>query len=317
MKDSGISVVIPVFNEKANLSALREELTDSLKSSERLWEVVFVNDGSTDGSQEMLDSLAESDIRFKVVHLRRNFGQTAAIMAGIDHCTGNIIVTMDADLQNDPADINHLLRKLDEGCDVVSGWRFDRRDKEWGRRWPSEVANSLLSWLFRVKLHDFGCTLKAYRRWTIENVNLYGEMHRYIPIYASWQGARVAELPVNHRPRLHGASKYGMSRIPRVVLDLLVMYFFDRAIDRPMQFFGRAGLVSLLGALLAGMWALWLRLIEGVSFILTPLPLLVALLLICALLCFFFGVLAEMQMRTYFESRDKRAYIVRETRNLN
>jgi hypothetical protein len=142
-------------------------------------------------------------------------------------------------------------------------------------------------------------------------------MHRYIPIYASWQGARVAELPVNHRPRLHGSSKYGMSRVPRVVLDLLVMYFFDRAIDRPMQFFGRAGLVSLLSALLAGIWALWLRLIEGVSFILTPLPLLVALLLICALLCFFFGVLAEMQMRTYFESRDKRAYIVRQTRNLS
>jgi glycosyltransferase involved in cell wall biosynthesis len=312
-----LSVVIPVYNEADNLPVLRERLAPVLEKLGRSWEVVLANDGSVDGSAQVLDQIAAADPRFKVVHLRRNFGQTAALMAALDHSRGNIVIMMDADLQNDPLDIGKLLAKLDEGYDVVSGWRSDRRDKEWGRRLPSIIANRLISRMSGVHLHDYGCTLKAYRRWTLQNVRLYGEMHRYIPIYASWEGAKVTELPVTHHPRLHGSSKYGISRAPRVLLDLLVIFFFDRAMDRPMQFFGQAGLYALGLAAFIGLWALWLRLFEGTSFIQTPLPLLVVLLIITAMLCFFLGVLAEIQMRTYFESRDKRAYIVRKTVNVD
>lgn len=312
-----LSVLIPVYNEAGNLPELAERLTAALDRLDHNWEVVFANDGSSDGSASILDELAAADRRFKIVHLRRNFGQTAALMAALDRSRGDIIVMMDADLQNDPADIAGLLEKLDAGYDVVSGWRIDRRDVEWGRRWPSRLANRLISHLSGVYLHDYGCTLKVYRRWTIDNVRLYGEMHRYIPIYASWQGARLLEAPVAHYPRKHGKSKYGLSRASRVVLDLLVIYFLDRAVDRPMQFFGKVGLCSLVGAFLVGCWAIWLRLVEHVSFIQTPLPLLVTLLAITALLCFCLGIIAEMLMRTYFETRDKRAYLVGKTVNLD
>jgi len=312
-----LSVVIPVYNEAQNIRALHKQLLSALEQLASDWEIVFVNDGSNDGSAQILDGIASATPRTKVIHFRRNFGQTAAIMAGIDYSRGEIIITMDSDLQNDPNDIAALLTKLEEGYDVVSGWRKHRRDAEWGRRWPSQVANRFISRMSGIQLHDYGCTLKAYRRWAIENVRLYGEMHRYIPIYASWQGARVTELPVTHRPRLHGKSKYGLSRVSRVLLDMLVIFFLDRAMDRPMQFFGKAGLYLLGAALIAGFYAIALRLFVGTSFIQTPLPLLVSLLTIAALLCLFFGVLAEVQMRTYFESRDKRAYIVRQTRNLD
>lgn len=312
------SVTIPVYNEVDNLRVLCGQLIPALENLGRSWEVVFCNDGSSDGSSQVLDDIASADPRFKIVHLRRNFGQTAALMAALDHSKGEIIIMMDADLQNDPADINFLITKLEEGYDVVSGWRKNRRDAEWGRRLPSMIANRFISRMSGVRLHDYGCTLKAYRRWTLRNVRLYGEMHRYIPIYASWEGARVTEIIVRHHPRLHGASKYGFSRIPRVILDLMVIFFFDRAMDRPMQFFGQAGLYALLGALLVGTWAIWLRFYDGISFIQTPLPLLVVLFTVSAMMCFFFGVLAEIQMRTYFESRDdKRAYIVRKTCNLD
>jgi glycosyltransferase involved in cell wall biosynthesis len=312
-----LSVLVPVYNEVASLPELAARLTKALDDFGQMWEVVFANDGSVDGSAAVLDEIAAREPRFKVVHLRRNFGQTAALMAAVEYSRGDVIVMMDADLQNDPADIATLVRKLDEGYDVISGWRTDRRDREWGRQWPSRLANSVISWLSGVHLHDYGCTLKAYRRWTIEHVRLYGEMHRYIPIYASWQGAKVLELPVGHYPRKHGKSKYGLSRVSRVILDLLVIFFLDRALDRPMQFFGVAGIYSLLGAFLAGFWALWLRFFEGVSFIQTPLPLLVSLLAITGLLCFFLGIIAEMLMRTYFESRDKRAYLVGKTVNID
>jgi glycosyltransferase involved in cell wall biosynthesis len=311
-----LSVIIPIYNELENVGPLHAQLVDALDRLTNDWEIVLVNDGSTDGSEHLVDEIAAVNPKTKVVHFRRNFGQTASIMAGIDYSKGEIIITMDGDLQNDPNDIGALVRKLDEGYDVVSGWRQSRKDSEWGRRWPSQAANRIISWMSRLRLHDYGCTLKAYRRWTIENVRLYGEMHRYIPIYASWQGARVAELPVTHHPRLHGKSKYGLSRIKRVLLDLIVIFFLDRAMDRPMQFFGTVGLYLLGGALLAGLYAVALRVFEGVSFILTPLPLLFSLLTIAALLCLFFGVLAEVQMRTYFETRNKRAYLVRETKNI-
>jgi glycosyltransferase involved in cell wall biosynthesis len=278
---------------------------------------VLANDGSTDNSSLILDQIAAEDRRFKVVHLRRNFGQTAALMAALDHSSGDIVVMLDSDLQNDPADIAQMVLQLEQGYDVISGWRKYRKDDEWARRWPSRIANRLISRLSGVHLHDYGCTLKAYRRWTIEKVRLYGEMHRYIPIYASWQGARVGEMAVIHHRRQHGKSKYGLSRTPRVLLDLVVIFFLDRAIDRPMHFFGMAGLYAFLAALLVGCWAVWLRLFEHISFIETPLPLLFCLLVISALLCLFLGVIAEMQMRTYFESRDQRAYLVSKTLNVD
>jgi glycosyltransferase involved in cell wall biosynthesis len=311
-----ISILVPVYNEAENLPYLRDKLVDALERSFRSWEVVVADDSSTDKSGEVLDRIAAADRRFKVIHLRRNFGQTAALMAALDYSRGDVIVMIDGDLQNDPADIARLVDKLDEGYDVVSGWRKERRDSEWGRRWPSQIANRLISRLTGVHLHDYGCTLKAYRRWAIENVRLYGEMHRYIPIYAFWEGARVGEMPVTHHPRQHGKSKYGLSRAPRVLLDLLVIFFLDRAIDRPMQFFGKIGLFAFFAAFLVGCWALWLRFAESVSFILTPLPLLFSLLVITGLLCLFFGVIAEMLMRTYFESANKRAYLVGKTVNI-
>jgi len=312
-----LSVLIPVYNEAKNLAELADRLTKALDELGHPWEVVFVDDGSADDSPTILDQMAGREQRFKIVHLRRNFGQTAALMAAVEHSRGEVIVMMDADLQNDPSDISGLVHKLEEGYDVISGWRIDRRDDEWGRRWPSRLANRLISWLSGVHLHDYGCTLKAYRRWTVEDVRLYGEMHRYIPIYAAWEGARVMEMPVTHHPRVHGKSKYGFSRVTRVVLDLFVIFFLDRAIDRPMQFFGRAGLYALMGAFLVGCWALWLRFVEGISFIQTPLPLLVSLLAITALLCFFLGIIAEMLMRTYYESRGRRAYLVGKTVNID
>jgi len=311
-----VSVVIPVYNEAANLLSLRDRLVSALDALGLDWEVVLADDGSTDGSGRVLDDIAAADARFRIVHFRRNFGQTAAIMAALDHSVGEIVVMMDADLQNDPDDIAMLLRTLREGHDVVSGWRVDRRDHEVGRQLPSRVANWLISRISGVVLHDYGCTLKAYRRWTLEDVRLYGDMHRFIPIYASWEGARDTEVPVSHHPRRHGQSKYGFGRIPRVLLDLLVVSFFDRAIDRPMQFFGKAGLWVLLAAFATGCWAIWLRVFLGTSFIQTPLPLLVVMLTIGAMLCFFFGVLAELLMRMYFESRGGRAYIVRKTVNV-
>jgi glycosyltransferase involved in cell wall biosynthesis len=312
-----LSIVVPVYNEAESLLEFADCLTKALDGFGETWEVVFADDGSSDGSAMLLDQIAARDARLKIVHLRRNFGQTAALMAAVEYSRGTTIVMMDADLQNDPADIAKLVRKLDEGYDVISGWRIDRQEAEWGRRLPSRIANRLISWLAGVPLHDYGCTLKAYRRWAIENVRLYGEMHRYIPIYASWQGARIMEMPVTHHPRKYGKSKYGLSRVSRVLLDLLVILFLDRALDRPMQFFGTAGICCLLGAFFVGCWALWLRFFEGTSFIQTPLPLLVTLLAITALLCLFLGIIAEMLMRTYFESRDKRAYLVGKTVNID
>jgi glycosyltransferase involved in cell wall biosynthesis len=312
-----LSVLVPVYNEAESLTELAARLTRALDGLGHSWEVVFANDGSSDGSAALLDQMADREHRFKIVHLRRNFGQTAALMAAVEYSHGDVIVMMDADLQNDPTDIGKLVAKLEEGYDVISGWRIDRQDAEWGRRWPSVLANRLISRLSGVHLHDYGCTLKAYRRWTLENVRLYGEMHRYMPLYASWEGARVMELPVTHHPRKHGQSKYGFSRASRVALDLFVIFFLDRAIDRPMQFFGKAGLYALLGAFLVGCWALWLRFFEDVSFIQTPLPLLVSLLAITALLCFFLGIIAEMLMRIYFENRDRRAYLVGKTMNID
>ena len=306
-----ISIVIPVYNEADSLPALYRMLCGALKTLPQTVEIIFCNDGSQDGTTTALDALAAADERVCVIHLRRNYGQTAALMAGIQHSVGAVIVAMDADGQNDPNDIARLVAKLDEGFDVVSGWRKNREDKALSRRLPSMIANRLISTLLGVPLHDYGCTLKAYRREVIEDIRLYGEMHRFIPIYATWEGARVTELPVRHHARKFGRSKYGLGRVARVMLDLLILYFIDRAFDRPIQFFGKFGLVFLGLSFLTFLWALGLKYLADVSLIQTPLPLLAATIGLSGILFILLGIMAEVQVRTYFESRGKPPYKVR------
>jgi glycosyltransferase involved in cell wall biosynthesis len=255
--------------------------------------------------------LAESDPRVRVLHLSRNYGQTAAMMAAIQNSTGAVVIPMDGDGQNDPADIPRLLAKLDEGYDVVSGWRVSRRDDALTRRLPSAVANRLISALLRVPLHDYGCTLKAYRREVVEDVRLYGEMHRFIPIYAAWEGAHVTELEVGHHPRRFGHSNYGIGRAARVLLDLLILYFIDRAFDRPIQFFGKLGLGCLLFAVAIIGWAAVLKYAYAVSLIQTPLPLLAATVGLSGVLFLLLGIIAEVQARIYFEARGRPPYKIR------
>ena len=305
-----ISVVIPVYNEVEALPELHQTLTDALDRISRSAEIVFVDDGSSDGSAAVLDGLAHADARVQVLHLRRNYGQTAALMAAFQHSTGDVIIPMDGDGQNDPGDIPRLLDKLSEGFDVVSGWRTPREDR-FSRRLPSVVANRLTSALLGVPLHDYGCTMKAYRREVIEDIRLYGEMHRFIPIYAAWEGASVTELPVSHHARQHGKSKYGLGRISRVFLDLVIMYFIDRAFDRPMQFFGKLGLAFWGLAGLTFVWAVVLKFGYEVSLIQTPLPLLAATIGLSGVLFILLGLIAEVQARIYFEARGKPPYKVK------
>jgi len=303
-----LTVTIPVYNEAGNIAPLYERLVAALDALALAWEVVFVDDGSRDDTPALLDDLAARDERIVVIHFRRNYGQTAALMAGLDHARGEIIVPLDGDLQNDPADISRLLAKLDEGFDVVSGWRKDRQDNAIKRNLPSRFANTLISRVSGVPLHDYGCSLKAYRRAVLDGVKLYGEMHRFVPIYAAWNGARVTELPVTHHPRVHGESKYGLERVVKVVLDLLVVKFLFRYASKPIYVFGGFGLLSLLLALAAGCWAIGLKLYEGTSLIQTPLPLLAVFLGAIGVLSLLMGLLAEMLNRTYHESQAKPVY---------
>ncbi len=311
-----ISIVIPIYNEYDNIILLHEKLSHELPLLERDFEVILVNDGSSDGSDKLLAEVADKDGRFKVINLRRNFGQTAAMMAGIDYASGEVIVPMDGDLQNDPADIRRLIEKLGEGYDVVSGWRKDRKDAALKRNFPSRVANRLISWISGVHLHDYGCSLKAYHRDVIKGVKLYGEMHRFIPIYASWFGARVAEIPVTHHPRIHGTSKYGLERAAKVVLDLLVVKFLAKYATKPIYIFGGFGILNIGISFLAGFYAVYLKLFENTSFIQTPLPLLSVMIFITGIMSILMGLLAELVMRTYYESQDKPVYLVKATHNL-
>ena len=311
-----LSITIPLFNEGENIPTLYERLVRELEALARPFEMILVNDGSTDDSERILDALAGKDPRVKVVHFRRNFGQTAAMMAGIHYASGEIIVPMDGDLQNDPADIAKLLAKLDEGYDVASGWRKDRKDHTLRRNFPSRVANLLISRISGVHLHDYGCSLKAYRRDVVKGVKLYGEMHRFIPIYASWEGGKVAEVPVTHHPRIHGDSNYGIDRVLKVVLDLIVVQFLARYSMRPIYVFGGFGVAALALAFFAGLWALYLKFFQGTSFIQTPLPLLVVMLVVTGGMSTLMGLLAEIIMRTYYESQGKAVYVVKSTSNL-
>jgi glycosyltransferase involved in cell wall biosynthesis len=328
-----LSVIVPVYNEVDNLEPLSREVHSVLDAAKIDFELIFADDGSTDDTPRVLDRLASESPRVRVVTLRRNSGQTAALSAAFDQARGRVLVPMDGDLQNDPADIPRLLEKLNEGFDVVSGWRRNRKDAFVSRRVPSRIANRLVAWLSGMPLHDFGCTLKAYRRAVLDDVRLYGEMHRFVPIYAAWQGARVAEIEVNHRPRTRGRSKYGIGRTFRVVLDLVLIRFLDRYSQRPMHLFGGFGLVCLLLASLSFSAATFFKIVAliarsrfgtdrtawppfydnfGKDFVEAPLPEFVALFGVTGILSILMGLLAEMVMRTYFESQNKRIYQVKE-----
>ena len=312
-----LSVLIPVFEEEQNLPILFERLLPVLDRLRLSYEVVAVNDGSSDGSGDVLGVLAGRDPRIKVINFRRNYGQTAAMMAAIDYAVGDVLISMDADLQNDPEDIPVLLEKLAEGYDVVSGWRKDRKDQAIRRNLVSRVANRIISRVSGVRLHDYGCTLKAYRQSVIKGVRLYGEMHRFIPIYSRWEGGRVSEIPVHHHPRRYGRSKYGLERVVKVTLDLLVVTFLHRYLSKPIYIFGGFGLLSFAVSLLSASLMIYLKLWHGISMILTPLPLLSAMTLLVGVMSILMGLLAEMLVRTYFESQGRPPYSVRDTLNVD
>lgn len=307
-----LSLFLPVLNEEDNLRPMHAKIREALESLGKTAEVIYVDDGSTDKSLQILKEIAAEDSRVRVISLRRNYGQTAAMSAGIDAAKGEILIPMDADLQNDPKDIARLLEKLNEGYDVVSGWRKNRKDKLIMRKIPSQIANRIISWIGGVPLHDYGCSLKAYRREVIQDVRLYGEMHRFIPIYASWAGARVTEIPVDHHARTMGKSKYGISRTLKVVFDLMTIKFMASYQTKPIYVFGTFGMIAFFLSIFAGLWAFVLKFIYGVSFILTPLPVIAVVMLAISMQFFLMGLLAEMLVRTYHESQDKSIYAVRE-----
>lgn len=307
-----VSVFLPVYNEEPNLFPLHAKLDEALKSLGLSAEIVYVDDGSTDGSLQALREIADLDSRVRVIALRRNYGQTAAMAAGIDAASGKVLIPMDADLQNDPADIARLLKKLDEGYDVVSGWRKNRKDKMVTRKIPSMLANRLISWIGGVPLHDYGCSLKAYRRESLQDVRLYGEMHRFIPIYAAWAGASVTEIPVEHHARTMGKSKYGLSRTIKVIFDLMTIKFMASYQTKPIYVFGSFGMLAFAISLLGGLYAVFLKIFHKADFVQTPLPILSIVMFAVGVQFLLMGLLAEMLVRTYHESQAKAIYAVRE-----
>lgn len=313
-----VSVVIPVYNEEESVDLLCEKLHASLSKIGRSYEIILVDDGSSDGTWDKLAAALRRYPRFRALRFRRNFGQTAAMSAGFHAARGDVVITLDADLQNDPADIPKLLERIDQGYDVVSGWRKNRKDAFINRKLPSMIANGLISRITGVALHDYGCTLKAYRREVIKNVHLYGEMHRFIPALASWVGGRIAEVEVDHHARQFGKSKYGISRTFKVVLDLMTVKFLLQYSTRPIQIFGRIGLVfaavalAMIGAIIFD--RLFVEhvttdfLVKRTFWVITPMMLLGFCIQFISM-----GLLAEMQIRTYHESQDKPIYVIRET----
>jgi len=315
--DIRISVIVPFYNEEANITPLYEALKPVLAALPGRCEMIFVDDGSRDATASRARTIAAADLAVRVIELLGNCGQTAAMMAGIDHARGEILIAMDGDGQNDPADIPLLLAELDKGYDVVSGWRKDRKVNALIRTLPSRIANRLISAISGVHLHDYGCSLKAYRRGVIKNVRLYGEMHRFIPIYTAWFGGRIAELPVRHHPRLRGKSNYGLNRVVKVLLDLAVVMFLQRYLTKPIYLFGGFGLLCMAASLGSFGWMLWLKLFDDKSFIQTPLPVLTAMLFVTAILSMLMGLLAEIMVRTYHEAQGKHVYAVRQLTNFD
>lgn len=311
--DPFLSVIVPVYNEEDNLFPLYERTRAALEPLGLTWELILVDDGSRDASAARLEELTRQDPRVRAVLLRKNFGQTAAMAAGFDHARGEAVVTMDADLQNDPHDIGRLLERFREGYDIVSGWRKDRKDDFLVRTLPSRIANSFISKMTGVHLHDYGCTLKVYRKEVLTGLRLYGEMHRFLPALVAHQGARITEMEVTHHPRLHGVSKYGIGRSGKVVLDLLTVIFLGSYVTKPIYVFGGAGAAMVAGGIGVALLMLWWKLVDGISMILTPLPILSAMLVIIGIQFLMLGLLAELVVRTYHESQQKRIYTVRRT----
>ncbi|HCL56081.1 MAG TPA: glycosyltransferase [Spirochaetia bacterium] len=310
-----LSIVLPVYNEKDNLRLLYGKLNAVLSKYPKEYEVIFVNDGSKDGSELVLNELAKEDPKIKVIHFRKNFGQTPAMAAGIDYSKGEIIVLMDSDLQNDPEDIPRLLQKIDEGYDVVSGWRKKRKDTLFMRKIPSWIANKLIRKISGVEIKDLGCSLKAYKRDILKNVKLYGEMHRFISIHASWVGAKIANIEVQHHPRQFGQSKYGISRTFKVLVDMFAMKFTRSYSTKPMYFFGKIAFLNFFIGLAS--FGLYLyRAFKSNQFLTDPALLLVFLFWALGMLFIGFGLLSEIMVRVYHESQDKPIYHVKETVNL-
>jgi len=306
-----LSIVIPIYNEEENIPSLYKELKDVLQKLEKSFEIIFVDDGSSDTSLMLLNEIQTNDSNVVVISFRKNFGQTAAMSAGFDHARGDIIITMDGDMQNDPANIEGMIKKIDEGYDVVTGWRFERKDPFLNRRLPSMIANWIISKTTGVDLHDYGCTLKAFRKEVIKNIRLYGEMHRFIPAIASGMGISFTEMKVNHRPRLYGKSKYGISRTIRVVLDLLTVKFLLSYSTRPIQVFGLIGVGSgFLGFLIAAVIT-FQRQFMGISMSDRPILFLAILLMFMGVQFITIGLLAELQARTYHESQGKPIYFIK------
>jgi glycosyltransferase involved in cell wall biosynthesis len=306
-----VSVVVPLLNEQDNISALYEQITQTLAGKYE-YEVIFIDDGSTDNSFTVLGGLQKSDAKVRVIRFRKNFGQTAALSAGFDHSRGKIIIAIDADLQNDPADIPRMIEKLHEGFDVVSGWREKRHDNAVTRLLPSKIANWLIAKITGVELHDFGCTLKAYRREILEQINLYGEMHRFIPALASWSGARICELVVNHRPRTAGVAKYGIGRTLKVVLDLITIKFLGSFSTKPIYIFGGLGLITALGSLIGGLMVLYQKFVSDLPMNRNPLLVLTAMMVTATIQFILMGLIAELLVRTYHESQNRPTYVIKE-----
>lgn len=312
-----VSVVIPVFNEEENVPILYERLKEVLEGIPYDYEVIFVNDGSTDRTGKILEEIAKKDPKVKVIEFARNFGQTPAIVAGMDYATGDVIVTMDGDLQNDPKDIPRLLEKIEEGYDVVSGWRKNRKDAAVSRKLPSKIANWLIGKLTGVRIHDYGCTLKAYRSDVIKRVRLYGELHRFVPALVSTVTSvdRIIEIPVEHHPRIYGKSKYGISRTFKVISDLFFIWFMKRFMQKPIHFFGLLGIVLFLIGAVPFTYLIILKLM-GESIGQRPLLIISVLFILAGIQMFTTGILSEMLMRIYFESQDKKPYVVRRALNV-
>ena len=307
---------MPIYNEEESITFLYERVTSALANTALVYELILVDDGSSDRSFLLLKDIALQDQRVKVIRFRRNFGQTAAMAAGFDAASGRVVVPMDGDLQNDPTDIPKLLAKIDEGYDVVSGWRKDRLDTFINRKLPSMIANGLISRFTGVHLHDYGCTLKAYRREVLDGINLYGEMHRFVPALASQVGAKVTELPVKHHPRMYGTSKYGISRTVRVVLDLMTVKFLLSYSTKPIQLFGKWGVYTLFAGILSGATTIYMKIFEHFSMNRNPLWILTIFLLFMGIQFIVLGLLGELNARTYYEAQGKPIYVVREKLNL-
>jgi len=312
-----LSIVVPVYNEVENIPLLHQALITAIAPLQYPWEVILVDDGSKDESLPALEKLADADKdHVRVVALRRNFGQTAAIAAGIDHADGDIIILMDADMQNDPADIPMMVQKIEEGYDLVSGWRKHRQDTFITRTLPSNIANGLISWVTGVRLHDYGCTLKAYRREVITGYRLYGEMHRFIPVYANQVGAKMIEVPVHHHPRIHGKAKYGLERTFKVILDLFTVKFLSSYANKPIYLFGGTGGVLILASLLVLLYLFIRRIFFQISVFSSPLFQMSTMVLILGFQSILMGLIAELLVRTYHESTGKPTYTVKKTINL-